>query len=66
MDMNSYFARINSSDSSEFEGLLSNDDIEFYLVSYDFDTALYSLDMDERQELNLKLSFPIKGFMKNG
>jgi hypothetical protein len=66
MALESYFVRIVSSHDSKFCDVLRKLNIEYQLSTFDFGTALYSVNMDREQALRLKLTFPIVGIMKNG
>lgn len=58
-----YYVRVLVANSEAFEAHLNMYGVKFTLLSVDFGTSLYSIEMNGETALSLKLSFPLVGCM---
>lgn len=60
-----YYIRVASVESTKFESYLDDQQAEYVRLSIDLSnsTVLYSVELDSKEALSLRLSMPTVGFM---
>jgi len=59
--LNKYYVRVKSVDVPQFEEHTARNNLQYELLSNDFNTSMYSMMLDDQEALSLKLSFPLVG-----